>query len=225
VLAGLVVVCLIAAVAVGVWFVRRDDGGDTPTSAATFGAPAPTSAAAGRSTAGSTGQSSDASSSTTSSSRTTSSSSAPPTSAAPTPTASGEAGALAELQSLRAGSLARLDLDGRWVAQVASKSVGITDPLQVAANGTHTFYAVDILAESKAAVASVSSSSVLVLQSTDFGKVSVSADGQPYWVTLVDAGFSSSDDVDLWCARTYSQLTAEQLANACAARTLAPPHA
>jgi hypothetical protein len=111
------------------------------------------------------------------------------------------------------------------VAQVASKSVGITDPLQVAANGTHTFYAVDILAESRAAVATVGDpSSVLVLQSVDFGKRSHATDGRPYWVTLVDAGFSSSDDVDLWCARTYPTLTAEQLANSCAARTLTPPH-
>jgi hypothetical protein len=132
--------------------------------------------------------------------------------------------ALAELQTLRAGSLPRLVTDDRWVAQVASKSVGITDPLQTAANGTHTFYAVDILAESRATTQSVPASSVLVLQSTDFGKRSYASDGQPYWITVVDAGFGSSDQVKAWCASTYPTLNAQQLADACAARTLSPPH-
>jgi hypothetical protein len=136
-----------------------------------------------------------------------------------------EESALAELQGLRAASLNRLYLDGRWVAQVASKSVGITDPLQVAANGTHTFYAVDILIESMALGAAASDpSAVLVLQGTDFGRRSAAPDGQPYWVTVVDEGFSSDAEVELWCARTFSQLTPEQVANACAPRTLAPPH-
>lgn len=132
--------------------------------------------------------------------------------------------ALAVLQQRHAASLGRLVLDGRWVAQVASKSIGITDPLQTAANGTHTFYAADILAESDAATRSVSSSSVLVLQSGDFGKRSAAADGQPYWITVVDAGFAASDGVESWCARTFSSLSGEALANACAARTLSPPH-
>jgi hypothetical protein len=107
---------------------------------------------------------------------------------------------------------------------VASKSVGITDPLQTASNGSHTFYAVDILAESRAATSSVPDSSVLVLRSTDFGKRSYSGDGQAYWITVVDVGFASDDQVDAWCASTYPTLTPEQLANACAARTLVPPH-
>ncbi|WP_104523238.1 hypothetical protein [Blastococcus atacamensis] len=110
------------------------------------------------------------------------------------------------------------------MAQVASKSVGITDPLQTAQNGTHTFYAADILAESNAAFSVADGAPVLVLTSTDFGKRSFAADGEPYWVTLVDAGFSGSEDVELWCARAYPSLDAEELANTCAARTLAPPH-
>lgn len=67
-------------------------------------------------------------------------------------------------------------------------------------------------------------SSAFVLQSIDFGKRSTAPDGQPYWVTLVDAGFSSSDQVEAWCASKFSSLTLEQLANACAARTLTPPY-
>jgi hypothetical protein len=133
--------------------------------------------------------------------------------------------ALDELEALRSQSLAGLSLDGRWVAQVASKSVGITDPMQTAENGTHTFYAVDILAESEAARAVVASpSQLLVLQSLDFGKISRAPDGQPYWVTLVDAGFAGSRDVEAWCAETYSSMSPAELANACVARTLTPPH-
>ena len=147
-----------------------------------------------------------------------------PTSDVPTPPTAEEA-ALAELQARRAESLNRVVLDGRWVAQVASKSVGITDPLQTAANGTNTFYAVDILIESQAASATASVPwAVYLLQGTDFGKRSVGPDGRPYWVTLVDEGFSSDAEVEAWCASTFSTLTPEQLANACAARTLAPPH-
>jgi hypothetical protein len=67
-------------------------------------------------------------------------------------------------------------------------------------------------------------SSVLVLQSGDFGKRSFAADGQPYWITVVDAGFSGSDRVRSWCAQTFSSLSGEQLENACVPRTLSPPH-
>ncbi|TFV88564.1 hypothetical protein [Blastococcus sp. CT_GayMR16] len=157
---------------------------------------------------------------TTSPSTTTSRSSS--TSAAPT--YSPEDQALLELSAARSDSLQGLVLDERWVAQVASKSVGIVDPLQTAQNGTHTFFAVDILAESEAARSSAGGAPVLVLQSTDFGKWSVADNGQPYWITVVDAGFASSDDVDAWCASTYPSLDPEALANACAARTLGPSH-
>jgi hypothetical protein len=154
-------------------------------------------------------------------------STAPPSTAEVTsaaPTASPEEQALRALISLREQSLRGLVLDGRWVAQVASKSVGITDPLQVAQNGSHTFYAVDILAESNGIRDLVPSSPVLLVQSTDFGRYSVAPDGQPFWVTLVDAGFTSSEDVDAWCATTFSYMTAQELENACAPRTLTPSY-
>jgi hypothetical protein len=141
------------------------------------------------------------------------------------PVISPEDEALQELGALREQSLQGLWLDQRWVAQVASKSVGISDPLQTAQNGSHTFYAVDILAESDAARATASNpSAVLVLHSTDFGKRSTAPDGQPYWVTLYDGGFGSSDAVKVWCASTYPSLDPAALANACAPRTLSPPH-
>ncbi len=136
-----------------------------------------------------------------------------------------EARALAELAALRAQSLARAALDGRWVAQLASKDVGITDPLQTAQNGTHVFHAVDVLAESRAALATVTDpSAVLVLQGTDFGRRSTADDGDPYWITVVDAGFTGRGAVEAWCAATYPQLHGAELTNACVPRRLTPPH-
>ena len=218
VLIAATVLCLVAA-GVGIaWYVQSGIGTEETAPSAANGAPLP-EATPEADNADPTGEAD----SSASASRTPSTSSAPATTSA-RPRGLTEPQALAELEALRTNSLPRLALDGRWVAQVASKSVGITDPLQIAANGTNTFYAVDILAESRAAASSVSAGSVLVLRSTDFGKRSTAADGQAYWITLVDAGFSSSDQIRAWCASTYPTLSAEQLANACAARTLVPPY-
>jgi hypothetical protein len=97
--------------------------------------------------------------------------------------------------------------------------------LQTAANGTHQFFATDILAESLAARSTVASSSqIYVLWATDFGKRSTAPDGSPYWVTVVDGGFSSADAASAWCAATYSTLSPAQLADTCAARQLSTPH-
>jgi hypothetical protein len=231
------VAVLVAGGAGATWLLTRDDEparAAAATGTSVFGAPAPSSGDE---------EDDDAGSGATGSAPGPPSSSAPATSAAPTPApapasavpTSGagpttppvltEAQAEAELRILRAQSLSRLDLDGRWVAQLASKAVGITDPLQVAANGTHTFYAWDILAESQDLAHRASSpAAVSVLTSDDFGKRSHWTDGQPYWVTLVDEGFGSGDEVRLWCARAFPTLSQQQLANACVARTLSRPH-
>jgi hypothetical protein len=206
-LIGALVVLLLAAGGGGAaWgLMGKDDSGTSESTAAastTAASRAPQSSASSRP------------------SRTTASSPTP----TPTPTVSPEERALQVLENQRQESLQRVVLDGRWVAQVASKSVGITDPMQVAQNGTNTFYAVDILAESISVREVAPSSAVFLLQSVDFGKFSVARDGQPYWVTLVDLGFGSSDAVTQWCASAYSNLSAEQLANACAPRTLTPSH-
>ena len=214
----LALVLVAAAAGVGTWLVLRGQDTTAPTGDSfAFGTPG--AGSPGDSTIGSSGVGGGGSVSSE-----PSSSSAAATDVSASPTAMTEQQALTELEALRADSLARLVTDGRWVAQVASKSVGITDPLQTAANGSHTFYAMDILAESRAATSSVSDSSVFVLTSTDFGKRSFSGDGQPYWITVVDVGSSSSDEVDAWCASTYPTLDPEQLSNACAPRTLVPPH-
>lgn len=137
-----------------------------------------------------------------------------------------QAGALDQLGALRSDSLKRVPLDGRWVAQVASKWVGVSDPLQTAANGSHAFQATDILAESQAARTKVDDpSKVYVLWGTDFGKRSTGPNGAPIWVTLVDAGYASQDNVTQWCQVKFPNLTAQQLADTCAPRQLTPPHA
>jgi hypothetical protein len=143
----------------------------------------------------------------------------------PSAPADAETAALVELDRLRNASLAGLTLDGRWVAQVASKYVGIADPLQEAPNGGHTFYAADILAEHLAVQGRVSGPvDVLLLAGTDFGRRSTGPEGQQFWITLVDGGFGGESDVEAWCAATYPELTPEQRENTCAPRTLAPPH-
>ncbi|WP_158548581.1 hypothetical protein [Blastococcus sp. TF02A-26] len=155
----------------------------------------------------------------------------PTTSSAPSPPpedpqAQAEADAVAELNARAQADIGRVVLDGHWVAQLASKSVGTNDPLQVAANGTHDFFGTDILLEHEALLQQVGGfADVLLLHSTDFGKRSVDAAGRPYWVTLADPGyFASSADVVAWCSETFPTMTAEQLANACVPRTLEPPH-
>jgi hypothetical protein len=126
---------------------------------------------------------------------------------------------------LRSDSLKRVPLDGRWVAQVASKWVGVTDPLQTAANGSHTFQATDILTESQAARTKVDDpKKVYVLWGTDFGKRSTGPNGAPIWVTIVDAGYASHDNVLEWCRVKFPGLSPQQLADTCAPRQLTPPH-
>ena len=156
---------------------------------------------------------------------TTSPTPTPTTTVSPTPTVSPEDAAAGQLSALRSASLATLVLDGRWVAQVASKSVGITDPLQTAQNGTHQFFTVDILAE-HVRLQSIAGdpSRVLLLQAGDFGKHAVSPDGRPYWVTVVDLGFGSSSEVKSWCGQVFAALSPAARDDACAPRALTPPH-
>jgi len=145
--------------------------------------------------------------------------------ASPSTATSPEQDALNELEGLRDASLAWIQLDGRWVAQVASRSVGSTDPEVTAANGTHTFQADDIVRETWAVDAALNGAgTVWVLWGTDFGAKATAPDGSPLWTTLVDAGFRSADDVNAWCATTYPGLTPDQLAHRCARVQLTGPH-
>ncbi len=102
-------------------------------------------------------------------------------------TAAADAAATAELEELRRQGLAAHPPDGQWVAQLAAKSVGTTDPVQTAANGSSTFYAADILAQSREIASGVAGGDVFVLKTTDFGDGLVDKRDNPYWVTLAAA--------------------------------------
>lgn len=130
-----------------------------------------------------------------------------------------EAEAELRLAELRAQALP-LVTDGRWVAILAAKAPGMTDPLQVAANGTHTFYLFDILAEHEALRDRLPTSNVLALRRADFG-----LQGSDLWITVADpGGFSSADDVMAWCAIAFPELSGDELANQCLPQRLTPPH-
>lgn len=108
-----------------------------------------------------------------------------------------------------------------WVAQLASKSVGITDPRQIAVNGTHTFYARDILAEHEQLAARVPDLAVILADSTTYGSRKTDTGGRPYWRTVVLGGqFDSKATVTAWCARTFAPLTGADLENQCVATQL-----
>jgi hypothetical protein len=132
--------------------------------------------------------------------------------------------ARAELNQLRAEDVVLLPLDGSWAVQLASKAEGITDPLQVAENGTNTFYAPDILAEHETFRHDPRfEGDVLLVKGTDFGEKST-YNGKPFWITLLLGDFDSSDDVERWCERQFPELSSEELANSCLSRTLDAPH-
>ncbi|NYJ05824.1 hypothetical protein [Petropleomorpha daqingensis] len=219
VVVAVVVVVLLAVGGAG-WFIWQRMSTATPTDSATTATDNP--ASAGSASAGSASAGSASAGSPEAGGKTLQP--GEPTTA-PGPAPDAEQAALNELTSLRDQSVPQVPLDGRWVAQLSSKSVGITDPLQTAANGTHTFYAADILAELQNINATVGSSATLyLLWGTDFGKRSTAADGSPYWTTLADAGFASQDDVTRWCSATFPGLPADVLADQCTARQLTPPH-
>jgi hypothetical protein len=218
-----VVVVVLLAVGAGGWFVWHRLSATTPTDTAATASDAPLSASGAG--AGSASAGSASAGTPQAGGKTLEPGGSTASASTPRPAPDAEQAALNQLNALRDQSLAQAPLDGRWVAQLSSKSVGITDPLQTAANGTHTFYAADILAELQDIHATVGGSAALyLLWGTDFGKRSTAADGSPYWTTLADGGFASEDDVTAWCAATFPGLPADALADQCAARQLNPPH-
>jgi hypothetical protein len=106
------------------------------------------------------------------------------TSPSPVVTADAEAVALATLYELRLRDLPTVALRGQYVAQLASKVVGIVDPHQTTANGSHTFEAVDILAEHlRLRHADNGGVPVVLMLSTVNGRRQRYG-GQPLWVTF-----------------------------------------
>lgn len=149
---------------------------------------------------------------------------APGPSAAPrsTGTTGGEEAAVAALYSRSSSDAETVSFDGRWVAQLASKYVGITDPLQRADNGSHTFLARDIIAESDGLAARVSEARVVLLNSTTYGK-RFSHDDEPLWVTMaLSESFTSKGAVLRWCATQFPELAGDELSNQCMPNRLNP---
>ncbi|WP_337062176.1 hypothetical protein [Kineococcus sp. G2] len=148
-----------------------------------------------------------------------------PTGGAPavgaTPAADAEA--LATLRRLRARGLADHPPQGQWVAQLAAKSIGTTDPGQRAANGSSTFYAADILAQTRRIASGIAGGDVFVLASTDFGERAVDARGNPYWTTFADGPFAAAADVRAWCDSVFAAVPESERANACFPRQLTAP--
>jgi len=122
------------------------------------------------------------------------------------------------LQLTAAASRSQLDAavaSHAWVAQLASKYVGITDPLQTTASGSHTFGAADIMAEHLALVARGSDATVILADSRTYGSGST-MEGRPYWRTMaLSPSFSEALVVTVWCARTFPELSGDALNNQC----------
>ncbi|MGV1010152.1 MAG: hypothetical protein ACOYBY_16350, partial [Dermatophilaceae bacterium] len=138
------------------------------------------------------------------------------------PGADAESAARQELVNERASTLPGLTLDGRWVLQLSSKRDGMVDPLQTAANGTHTFHYADITTQfdQLSDLARRSGMTPLVLTAGDFGSKHTQ-DGDNLWVLLADpGGVSSKATAQMGCARLFPQVSAAELTNWCLPRTL-----
>ena len=115
--------------------------------------------------------------------------------------------ALSRLQDLNQQDLPTVSLDGRYVAQLASKTVGIVDPGQIAANGSRAFYAQDILAEHlRLREMFTGEARVVLLLSTDYGRQQLH-DGQPLWITFaLLPGSTSKEAAARWCVGQYPRV-------------------
>lgn len=141
----------------------------------------------------------------------------------PTTPQDAETVALAWLKQQRDADLPTITMNGAWMAQLASKYVGINDPHQTTASGSHTFRAQDIWAEHKALRDGDNlGARVVLLLKTDYG-LQQPTDGQPLWVTMALHSFTSAGDVNAWCQRRFPGLSGAALTNTCVPHTLRPP--
>ncbi len=123
--------------------------------------------------------------------------------------------ALAALQEQSRQDLVRTDLTGRWVPMLASKWVGVTDPLQVTATGSHRFMAADILAEHRRLAGRGSwGGNLVLLRSTDVDR-GPTVEGKPVWMTFVNRDFPSAAAVRTWCGQQFPGRTGPALENLC----------
>lgn len=131
-----------------------------------------------------------------------------------------------QMDQAYAASRTAFAADGRWAAQLASKWVGIVDPNQVAADGSHTFGAVDIWREYSQARDRFGPE-VLLLQSTDMGKqlsFPGKPDSEPMWLTVYYGSFADRASATQWCHQTFPSMAADQVVNFCFAKQAVPPY-
>jgi hypothetical protein len=146
----------------------------------------------------------------------------PPPSPSPRFEADAQRKAKRELARLAADGRHNVTLDSRWVAQLSSKWIGITDPLQITASGSHTFQATDILAEHlQLKNTDNRGAQVFMLRNLDFG-AGKRPDGRLLWMTFADGGFSSREDAHRWCNNRFPNLHGKRLKNTCLPNRLRP---
>ncbi len=123
----------------------------------------------------------------------------------------------------REQDLASAVLDGRWIAQLASKYDGVVDRTQTAASGGHTFRLADIVAEHQSLRNRFESQgiSVLLLRATDFGRQRGGT--RTIWVTIADPGAGTKDEMLRWCTRNFPNRTKKQVENVCFPREFKAP--
>lgn len=197
-------------VAGGIWLSGRNasapDGGTTPTAPAA-------AAAAGVATTSAAAPSMSA---------------APllsPTPTVSTPPVDPEATARQELERRYVSDKAAFVTADQWLVQIDSKWVGITDDLQLAANGTHVFGASDILARYRDLASRYSP--VSLLQSTDFGQqfdYPTKPPGEPLWVVIhtLPSGADRAT-AEAWCLGAFPGLSGDAMKNACLPRQAKSP--
>jgi len=133
-----------------------------------------------------------------------------------------EEDALVALKGQSERSASTVNFQGQWVAQLASKYVGIVDPVQVTTSGTHKFLAVDIWNEHRTLAETITDARVLLLDSRTFG-TGKSNDGAAYWMTFAtDPSFTNADEILAWCSAQFPSLSGTVLNNHCLSTRLAP---
>ena len=146
----------------------------------------------------------------------------PPSLTGVTETLLPEGDALAALRTESVRSASSVKFEGQWVAQLASKYVGIVDPVQVTVGGSHKFLAADIWNEHQSLAGSVTDARVLLLDSRTFG-TGKSSNGSPYWMTFAtDPSFTNADEILAWCSAQFPTLSGTTLNNHCLPTRLSP---
>jgi hypothetical protein len=130
--------------------------------------------------------------------------------------------AYSALEEQAATDLQQAYLHGQWVAQLSSKYVGVRDPLQETRSGSHTFNAVDILAEHQDLRYRFDGQyDVILLRGQDFSP-GTTYNGETIWYTFLLGDFESRSAVDSFCSSAFPGLSGKYLKNHCVPRPLKP---